>query len=42
MAEPGFYKKDKATIAKIQTQADNLKDELKNLYHRWELLDVSY
>ncbi|CAL7963996.1 ATP-binding protein Uup [Gammaproteobacteria bacterium] len=39
MADPEFYKKDKATIVQVQIQLSVLDDELKNLYQRWEALE---
>jgi len=39
MADPEFYKKDKATIVQVQMRLSVLDDELKNLYQRWEALE---
>lgn len=39
MADPEFYKKDKATIVQVQTRLSTLDNDLKNLYQRWEELE---
>lgn len=39
MADPNFYKQDKAAIVDIQTRSSFLTEELNKLYKRWEMLE---
>lgn len=39
MADPAFYKQPAAEIARIQSQAKEVHEQLNNAYHRWEELE---
>jgi ABC transport system ATP-binding/permease protein len=39
MADPAFYKKDKAEIANVSNHLERLRAELASAYERWELLE---
>jgi ATP-binding cassette subfamily F protein uup len=39
MADPSFYQRDSAEIARVVNQLKEMQDELAQAYHRWEVLE---